>query len=342
MYLRLLCLAFAILFTVSAAPASAQNEVGPTLSQVLKRGVLSCGVSKAEGFAQPDSTGVFFGFDADLCRAIAAAIFDDPNKAQILELPARERIGSLLTGWVDVLASGPAWTLSRDAGQRVVYAGVSFYDGQGYLVRRQRSFASSKDLNDVSICVQQGTSYELDLADDFHARAAKFQPRFFDEFDAALSAYDTGQCDVLTADISTLNTARVRLGSPQDHTVLPDVLSLAPRGVVVRQGDEQWASIIRWTLYAMLAAEEAGVSRANADEALKSDNPRIRKLLGVDGDRGASLGLNSHWVYRIVKHVGNYAEVFDRNLGQNSPFAMERRQNALWNKGGLMAPPAVR
>lgn len=324
------------------APVSAQTEIGPTLAETLKRGYLSCGVAAQEGLAQTDSASALQGFDSDVCRALAAAIFDDPGKAQVIDLPSRERMNSLLVGWVDVLTGAPSWTLSREAGQHVVYAGVSLYDGQGFLVRRQRSFASAKDMNDVSVCVQQGTPLELDLADSFNARGGKYQPLLFDEFDSAVSAYDSGQCDVLTADVSTLATARTRLTAPDEHTVLADVLAQSPRGPVVRQGDDQWASIVRWTLFALLASEELGVSKANADESLKSQNPHIRKLLGVDGDRGASLGLNSHWVYRIVKHVGNYADIFDRNLGAGSPYKMERRQNALWRNGGLMAPPPLR
>jgi general L-amino acid transport system substrate-binding protein len=209
-------------------------------------------------------------------------------------------------------------------------------------VRRPRSFASSADLADVSVCVQQGTSSELELTDFFHARRTPYAPKSFPTFEEAAAGYGKSQCDALSADASTLYAARAKLTDPQEHDVLPDLLTKAPRGPVVRQGDDQWLTILRWALFAMIDAEELSVSAANADAALKSEDPRIRHLLGVEGDRGAGLALAGDWPYRIVKHVGNYADVFERNLGHNSPLDMERRVNALWNKGGLMYAPAVR
>ncbi len=322
--------------------ALAQTDQGPTLAGVIKRGYLSCGVSEAPGFAQtPGESEEWRGFDVDFCRAVAAAIFDDPTKVRFLGLSAKERVPALQAGWVELMGSAAPWTQSRD-GQRVIYAGVSFYDGQSFLVRRQRSFASAQDLSDISVCVQQGTSYELELADFFRARNAPFKPKLFPTFEAAAAGYDKSECDALTADASTLYAARARLTTPLEHDVLPDLLTKAPRGPVVRQGDDQWLAIVRWILFAMIDAEEQRVSKANADAALKSEEPRIRHLLGVEGDRGANLALPSDWPYRVIKHVGNYADVFDRNLGPASPLGMERRVNALWNKGGLMYAPSVR
>ncbi|HEY8161211.1 MAG TPA: amino acid ABC transporter substrate-binding protein [Methylocystis sp.] len=337
-------------FAVAAAVASvaslpnalAQTDQGPTLAGVVKQGYLSCGVSEGPGFAQPPGEKEEWrGFDVDFCRAVAAAIFDDPTKVRFLGLSAKERVPALQARWVDLLASAAPWTQSRD-GQRVIYAGVSFYDGQSFLVRRQRSFASAQDLSGISVCVQQGTSYELELADFFRSRKEPFKPKLFPTFEDAVAGYDKSECDALTGDASALHAARAKLTTPLEHDVLPDLLTKAPRGPVVRQGDDQWLAIVRWTLFAMIDAEEQRVSKANADAALKSEEPRIRHLLGVEGDRGANLALPGDWPYRVIKHVGNYADVFERNLGQASPLGMERRMNALWNRGGLMYAPAVR
>ncbi|QGM98795.1 transporter substrate-binding domain-containing protein [Methylocystis parvus] len=337
-------LAVAILFVLGGQGALAQSDAGPTLSTVLKRGYLSCGVSEAPGFAQPPSgeKSDWRGFDVDICRAVAAAIFDDPQKVRFLGLSAKDRVPALQAGWIDVLASAAPWTQSRDAAQRAIYAGVSFYDGQSFLVRRQRSFASAQDLSGVSVCVQQGTSYELEVADFFHKRKAPYDAKLFATFDDAAAGYDKSLCDVLTADASSLYAARAKLSSPEAHDVLPDLLSKAPHGPVVRQGDDQWLGVVRWALFTLIDAEELQVSVANADAALKSDDPNIRHLLGVEGDRGLGLGLAGDWPYRIVKHVGNYADVFERNMGQASPLGMERRANALWNKGGLIYAPSIR
>ncbi|WP_457796690.1 amino acid ABC transporter substrate-binding protein [Methylocystis sp. S23] len=334
----------AAILAVGGQGASAQSDAGPTLSAILKRGYLSCGVSEAAGFAQPPGgeKGDWTGFDVDFCRAVASAIFDDPKKVRFLGLAPKDRVQALQAGWVDLLASAAPWTQSRDGGQRAIYAGVSLYDGQSFLVRRQRSLASAQDLSGVSVCVQQGSSYELELADFFHKRKAQYEPKLFPTFEEAAAGYDKSQCDALTADASTLHAARAKLSNPEAHDVLPDLLTKAPRSPVARQGDDQWLSIVRWTLFTLIDAEELQVSAANADAALKSEEPSIRHLLGVEGDRGAGLALPGDWPYRIVKHVGNYADVFERNLGQASPLGMERRLNALWSKGGLMYAPSVR
>jgi general L-amino acid transport system substrate-binding protein len=338
----LVTVAAAILFALAGQDAEAQSEPGPTLGQVLRRGYVSCGVMETAGFARPDEGGVWRGFDADFCRAVAAAIFDDPAKVRYLGLGARDRFPALQSGWVDLVAGGAPWTQSRDDPQRVVYAGVSFYDGQSFLVRRQRSFASAQDLSDVSVCVQQSSSSELELGDFFRARKTPYTPKLFATFEEAAAGYGASQCDALTADASALYAVRATLAAPEQHDVLPDLLTKAPRGPIVRQGDDQWLAIARWVLFAMIDAEELSVSMANADAALKSESPRIRHLLGVEGDHGAGLALPGDWPYRVLKHVGNYADVFDRNLGTSTPLAMERRVNALWNKGGLMYAPAVR
>ncbi len=339
-----LAVALAVVLPLGWGGALAQTDAGPTLSTILKRGYLSCGVLEAPGFAQPPAgeKADWRGFDVDFCRAVAAAIFDDPSKVRFLGLAAKDRAPALQSGWVDLLASGAPWTQSRDGAQRTVYAGVTLYDGQSFLVRRQRSLASAQDLSNVSVCVQQGTSYELEAADFFRKRKAPYEPKLFASFDEAALGYDKSQCDALTADASALAAARAKLSAPGEHDILPDLLTKSPRGPVVRQGDDQWLSIVRWTLFTLVDAEELQVSTANADAALKSDEPSIRHLLGVEGDPGAGLALAGDWPYRIVKHVGNYADVFERNLGQASPLGMERRMNALWNKGGLMYAPSIR
>ncbi|MEF3365551.1 amino acid ABC transporter substrate-binding protein [Methylocystis sp. 9N] len=325
-----------------APPARAQIEIGPTLAQVLKREQLVCGVTESPGFAQKDGAGVWRGFEADLCRAVASAVLDDPSKAHFVALLPKERVGALQNGQIDLLVSASPWTQSRDAGQKVIYVAVAFYDGQGFLVRRQRGFASAQDLDGASICVEQGTPSELEAADFFRTRKAKYELKLFPALEDAAKAYDQNKCDALTADVSTLNGLRVGLAAPADHVVLPDYLTKAPRGPLVRQGDDHWLNIVRWTLFAMLDAEELDVSKESVDAALNSENPHIRRLLGVDGALGDDLGLPHAWAYRIVKEVGNYADVFERNLGQGAPFAMERRLNALWTKGGLMYAPPVR
>jgi general L-amino acid transport system substrate-binding protein len=322
--------------------ALAQGELGPTLAEIVKRDRLNCGVVEQPGFAEPDGAGGWRGFDVDFCRALAAAIFDDPAKTTIIKLPARERLSPLLGGWVDVLASSAPWTLARDAAQRALYAGVSFYDGQGFMVLRARSLASAQDLAGVSVCVKSASSQELALADYFHARNAPFETHGFPTDEAAAAAYAAGQCDALSDDAAQLYATRTRLAQPAEHDILSGFISRSPRGPVVRRGDDQWFALVRWTLGAMIDAEELGVSKAGVDEALTSQNTDIRRLLGVEGDAGAGLGLRADWAYRVIKHVGNYADVFDKNLGSASALGMDRRYNALWSKGGLLYAPPMR
>ncbi len=324
----------------SAAPALAQTR-GATLEAIQKRGAVACGVTPgAMGVAFSDDKGGWRGFDVDFCRALAAAIFDDPKKIRITSLAPKERVAALQAGGVDVLVSGAPWTEARDAGQRLLYAAITFYDGQSFLTHRKLGLASAKDFGETTICVPQGTSLELDLAEYIRQRKASLKPRALPSLEEAIKAYETGVCDAVSAEASVLYAERARLAQPEEHDVLPDLISKAPHGPILRQGDDQWFNIVRWTHFAMLDAEELGVASSNVDEALKSETPEIRRLLGVDGDHGEGMGLDSDWAYRIVKHVGNYAEVFERNLG--APLAMERRLNALWTKGGLFYAPPVR
>jgi general L-amino acid transport system substrate-binding protein len=333
---------------LASFPCATRAAPGPearisTLEQVEKRGFLNCGVSAGlTGFAVQNDAGEWNGFDIDFCRAIAAAIFDDPEKVHFISLGARDRITALQSGQVDLLARAAGWTQSRETGQRLLYAAVRFFDGQGFMARRKQSYAALKDMSGAQICVQQATSNELDLAEFFRQRNVIFQPRPFPSFEEAAKAYEDGQCQALSADVSVLYARRPKLADPDEHIVLGDLITKAPLGPVVRQGDDQWFNIIRWAHFAMVDAEELEVSSENADQALKSENPDIRRLLGVDGDHGEGLGLAPDWTYRIIKHVGNYAETFDRNLGQGSPLEMERRRNALWSKGGILYAPPIR
>ncbi len=335
--LRLVATAMiALSFSAIAAKAA-------TLEQVQKRGFLICGASNGlAGFGQQDEAGEWSGFDIDFCRALAAAIFDDPKKMRFVSLSGKERFKALQSGEVDVMSRSSAWTLSRDTGQGLLYAATSFFDGQGFLTGKKRAFSSLQDLAGVAVCVQQGTPFELDLADFFHTKDKRVEPRLFPTFEEAIKAYAEGRCEALTADVSTLAAQRSKLAAPGDHVILPDLIDKEPLGPVVRQGDDQWFNIVRWTHFAMVDAEELGVTSANVDQQLKSENPHVRRLLGVDGGRGEGLGLEADWVYRIVKHVGNYGETFERHLGHGTPLDLDRRLNALWTKGGIMYAPPVR
>ncbi|PWB83882.1 MAG: amino acid ABC transporter substrate-bindnig protein [Methylocystaceae bacterium] len=334
---RLFALATIAVFALAAAAGAS------TLEQVQKRGYLVCGASNGlVGFGQQDEGGEWSGFDVDFCRALAAAIFDDPKKLRFTTLSGKERVKALQSGEVDLLSRSSAWTFSRDTGQGLLYAAITFFDGQGFLTGRKRAFSSLDDLAGLAVCVQQGTPFELDLVDFFHARDKPVEPRLFPSFDEAAKAYDSGKCDALTADLSALAAQRAKLDAPGEHVVLPELIDKEPLGPIVRQGDDQWFNIVRWTHFAMVDAEELGVTSANADEQLKSNNPHVRRLLGVDGGRGEGLGLEADWVYRIVKHVGNYGETFERNLGHGSPLDLDRRSNALRSKGGIMYAPPVR
>lgn len=338
-----LVLAFLACFPTAARSAPANLPVS-TLDEVQKRGAVVCGVTAgAPGFSSQNEAGEWSGFDVDFCHALAAAIFDDPKKVRFVALAPKDRVTALQSGDVDVLARGATWTLSRDSSQqRILYAAVTLFDGQGLLSRKKLAYASTQDLSGAQICVQKSTSFELDLADFFQLRKLNFEPKSFPTFEEAAKAYEDELCQALSADITTLYAQRAKLANPGDHVVLNEIISKAPLGPVTRQGDDQWFNIVRWTHFAMVDAEDLGVSSSNVDMALKSDNPQIKRLLGVDGDHGDGLGLSPDWVYRIVKHVGNYGDVFERDLGQGSPIGMERRQNALWSKGGLIYAPPMR
>jgi len=323
--------ALAMSFALCAQVASAQ-----TLKAVKDRGELVCGANGTlAGFGMPDPQGNWTGFDVDFCRAIAAAIFNDPTKVKFVPLTPGNRFTALQSGEVDVLSRNTTWTMSRDTTLGLDFAAVNYYDGQGFMVRKALKVNSALELNDAAVCVQQGTTTELNLADYFRSNHMSLKTVTFATADEAVKAYDSGRCDSYTTDSSGLYGERLRLTTPGDHIVLPEIISKEPLSPAVRQGDDSWEDIVRWTHNAMVNAEELGVNQHNVDDMLKSDAPDIRRLLGVEGQFGESLGLTNDWAYRIVKAVGNYGESFERNVGQGSPLKIARGLNALWTKGGL-------
>jgi general L-amino acid transport system substrate-binding protein len=326
--------AFAVMGALSADAA--------TLDQVKTRGQLVCGANPGlAGFGLPDDQGVYKGLDVDECKAIAAAIFNDPNKVKYLPINAKDRPTILASGEIDVLIRNTTWTLSRQTGG-MFFTGVNFYDGQGFMVRKKLDVNSALKLDGASVCVQQGTTTELNLADYFRANNMKLEAVVFATDEEATKAYDSGRCDAYTTDASGLYSERLKMSNPDDHIVLPEIISKEPLGPSVRKDDVAWFQIVQWTHYALITAEELGVTQANVDEKLKSDNPAIRRLLGVEGSYGEGLGLTNDWAYRIIKAVGNYGEIFERNVGQGSPIKIARGLNALWNKGGLQYAPPIR
>ena len=334
----IIALAFAATAAFAAAPASAQ-----TLNTVKQRGALQCGANGTlAGFGLPDAQGNWTGLDVDFCRALAAAIFNDPTKVKFVPLTAKDRFTALQSGEVDVLARNTTWTSSRDTQLGLNFTGVNYYDGQGFMVRKALKVNSALELNDAAICVQQGTTTELNLADYFRANKMKLKTVTFASANEAVKAYDAGRCDAYTTDASGLYAERLRTVNPNDHVVLPEIISKEPLGPSVRHGDDQWFDVVKWVHNAMVIAEELAVTKANVDEMVKSDNPEIKRLLGSEGKHGEALGLTNDWAYRIVKHVGNYGEVFERTVGQGSPLKISRGINALWSKGGLQYAPPVR
>jgi general L-amino acid transport system substrate-binding protein len=330
--------AIAILLACGVQAASAQ-----TLKAVKDRGELLCGANGTlAGFGMPDPQGNWSGFDVDFCRAIAAVIFNDATKVKFVPLTAANRFTALQSGEIDVLSRNTTWTMSRDTTLGVDFAAVNYYDGQGFMVHKALKVSSALELNDAAVCVQQGTTTELNLADYFRSNHMSLKTVTFATADEAIKAYDSGRCDSYTTDSSGLYGERVLLSNPNDSIILPEIISKEPLSPAVRQGDDTWEDIVRWTHYAMVDAEELGVSKTNVDDQLKSANPEIRRLLGVEGQFGEALGLTNDWGVRIIKAVGNYGESFESTVGQGSPLKVARGLNALWTKGGLQYGLPVR
>ena len=331
-------------FAIATVLAFGMQAAGAqTLKAVKDRGQLVCGANGSlAGFGIPDPQGNWTGFDVDFCRAIAAAIFNDPSKVKFVPLTAANRFTALQSGEIDVLARNTTWTMSRDTSLGIDFAAVNYYDGQGFMVRKVLKVSSALELNDASVCVQQGTTTELNLADYFRSNHMSLKTVTFATVDEALKAYDSGRCDAYTTDSSGLYGSRVLLADPGANIVLPEIISKEPLSPAVRQGDDAWEDVVRWTHHAMLDAEELGVNKNNVDDQKNSTNPEIRRLLGLEGQFGEGMGLTNDWAYRIIKAVGNYGEVFERNVGQGSPLKIARGLNALWTKGGLQYGLPVR
>ena len=332
-------------FPVQPALAQAQDKPKDrgTLQGVKDRGSLSCGVSQGlPGFSSPDDKGNWTGLDVDVCRALAAAIFNDSTKVKFVPLSAKDRFTALQSGEIDVLSRNSTWTLSRDTSLGLNYTGISYYDGQGFMIRKSLKVNSALELNSASICVQTGTTNEQNVSDYFKGNNMKYELIAFGTADETLKAYESGRCDVFTSDVSQLYAERLKLAAPNDHAVLPEVISKEPLGPVVRHGDDQWFDIVKWTLFAMINAEEYAVTQKNVDEMAKSNKPELKRIFGTDGNLGEQLGLTKDWVTRIIKATGNYGESFDRNVGAGSKLGIARGFNKLWNQGGLQYAPPIR
>ena len=331
-------LLLAAIFALGSSVASAQ-----TLKAVKDRGSLVCGVSQGlPGFSNPDDKGNWTGFDVDFCRAVAAAIFDDPKKAKFIPLEASERFKELQSRKVDILSRNTTWSMSRETNYDLYFPAVAYYDGQGFMVPRSRNIDSALDLNNSKVCVQEGTTTLLNLADYFRANNMKYTEVKLPKLEDVLKAYESGKCDTFTADISQLYALRLNLTQPNDNVILPDVISKEPLAPVVRQRDDDWMMLVKWTLYAMINAEELGITSKNIDEALKSKKPDVMRLVGTEGAYGEDLGLPKDWAVRIIRHVGNYGEIYERNVGEGSRLKIPRGLNSLWTNGGIQYAPPIR
>jgi general L-amino acid transport system substrate-binding protein len=325
-------------FGASAASAA-------TLDDVKAKGFVQCGVNTGlAGFASPDAAGNWTGFDVDYCKAVAAAVFGDATKVKYTPTTAQSRFTALQSGEVDMLARNTTWTISRDTALGFNFRTVNYYDGQGFMVTKGLNVKSALELSGAAVCVQSGTTTELNLADYFKANNLEYKPVVFEKLEEVKAAYQAGRCDVYTTDQSGLYSLRLTLTNPDDHVILPEIISKEPLGPAVRQGDDQWFDIVSWTHYALVQAEEFGITQANVDEIKStSTNPDIKRFLGVEADTkiGTDLGLTNDWAYNIIKGVGNYGEVFERNIGASTPLKIERGVNALWTKGGLQYAPPI-
>lgn len=322
---------------------SSQTFAGTTLKNIKKKGFIQCGVSQGlAGFSSPDSKGNWYGIDVDICKALAAAIFKDENKVKYTSLSAQQRFTALQSGEVDILSRNTTKTLSRDTSLGLNFGPVIYYDGQAFMVRKKDGIKSAKELGGASVCTQQGTTTELNLADYFRANRIKFKPVVFENNDEVTQAFLKGRCDALTTDASGLASERSKLKNPNDYIILPEIISKEPLAPAVRHGDDQWLDIVSWTVSALIAAEEMGINSKNIDSFMKSKDPKIKRFLGITPGNGKMLGLDERWAYNSIKRVGNYSEIFERNAGKDSPLKLERGLNALWTKNGLMYSPPLR
>ncbi len=332
-----------IVLAAGVASVMSTAAFAGTLEDVKARGVLRCVVSTGvAGFAYPDANGVWKGFDIDFCRATAAAVLGDSGKIKAVTSTGKTRFTLLNSGEGDVLWRNTTVTFSRDVGVKLRFHGINYYDGQGFMVSKDLGVKSALELDGASICIQTGTTTELNLADYFHANGMKYEAVTIETNDEGRQNYTAGRCDVYTTDASGLAATRSTFTDPENHIILPEIISKEPLGPATRHGDDQWSDIITWVLNATVTAEEKGVTSANVDSMKNSKDPEILRLLGVEGSQGEELGLSKDWAYRIIKTVGNYGEIFERNIGVNTPIGLERGLNALWTNGGLQYSPPFR
>lgn len=333
-----------VLFSIAGATLLfAASATAATLDDVKKKGFLQCGANVGLlGFAQPDNAGEWRGFDVDHCRAIAAAIFNDPKAVKFTPLTAPQRFTALQSGEVDVLIRNTTVTMSRETTLGLEFGPVNYYDGQGFMVHKALGVTSALELSGASICVQTGTTTELNLADFFRSHKMSYNPVVFQSAAEATTAYDSGRCDAFTTDASALYATRLTLKDPTDNIVLKEIISKEPFAASVRQGDDKWFNLVKWVQNALIISEELGVNSQNVDQMKSSTNPDIRRLLGVDEKFGESLGLSNDWAYNAIKKVGNYGEIFDRNVGSGSQLKISRGLNALWTNGGILYAPPIR
>jgi general L-amino acid transport system substrate-binding protein len=327
----------------AAVGLAAASATAATLDDVKAKGHIQCGVSQGTpGFSNPDDMNRWTGLDVDFCRGVAAAIFNDPEAVRFTPLTAKDRFTALQSGEVDILSRNTTWTMGRDTALGLKFAGVTYYDGQGFMVRRDLGVASAKELGGASVCTQTGTTTELNLADYFRTNNMDYEVVAFENNAEVIDAYDAGRCDVFTTDASGLYATRLKLASPDEHMVLPEIISKEPLGPVVRQGDDQWFNVVKWTFNALLVAEELGVDSENIDSMMDSDNPEIRRLVGAEGSFGEGIGLSNDWAVNIIKAVGNYGEIFERNVGPDTPLKIDRGVNNLWTEGGIQYGMPIR
>jgi general L-amino acid transport system substrate-binding protein len=338
-----LLLGCVIAIAVAVAAIAYDRYDTRTLKRTERRGAVLCGVNTGlPGFSAKDDKGNWSGFDVDFCRAISAAIFDDPNKVQYVPLDAKERFVELRNRKVDVLARNSTWTISRETENYLHFTGISYYDGQGFMVPRARNLSSALELDGSKVCVQEDTTSELNVDDYFGANHMQFEAMKFAKLDDVFNAYASGKCNVLTSDLSQLYALRLKLAKPAEHDILPDVISKEPLAPVVRHKDDEWLLIVKWTLFAMINAEELGINSHNVDQAKKSTKPDVVRFVGGDDNYGEDIGLDPDWALRIIRHVGNYGEVYERNVGAGSKLGIPRGLNQLWNAGGILYAPPIR
>lgn len=327
-----------VIFTFLAGTAHAA-----TLDDVISKGFVQCGVNGAlPGFSASDKDGKWTGFDVDYCRAVAAAIFGNPEAVQFTPLTAPERLTALQNGEIDLLARNTTWTMARDTALGLSFVGVNYYDGQGFMAPKSLGIASALELSGAGVCVRRGTTSELNLAEYFQSNNMNYNPVLFNTVEEVNAAYDAGLCGAYSTDASALYATRLTLSNPSDHVVLPQIVSKEPLGPAVRQGDDQWFNIVKWVHFALLNAEELGVSQSNVDSMISSENQDVRRLLGADGAFGEGIGLSNDWAANAIRAVGNYGEIFDRNIGAGSKLGIARGLNALWINGGIQYAPPIR